>query len=173
MRGEGPASAGIYPAIAGDVPAIIRQTPGVAEVDVFHAFDFRYQEQRATFGGGIMDIVRRRRALRFLSGSADEILKSLAGHDRAIVSEPFSVKHRVRVGDVLRIPLGARVVPLTVAGIYYEYSSDRGYVLVDRATLLRYLPDQPITNIAVYTAADADKTKVRYDLEFRLRGFRW
>jgi hypothetical protein len=26
-------------------------------------------------------------------------------------------------------PLGARIVPLTVAGIYYEYSSDRGYVI--------------------------------------------
>ena len=119
MRGEGPASAGIYPTIAAPVPAIIRETPGVAEVDVFHAFDFRYQGQRATFGAGTMDIVRRRRALRFLSGSANEILTSLIGRDRAIVSEPFSVKHHVRVGDVLRIPLGARVIPLPVAGIYY------------------------------------------------------
>jgi putative ABC transport system permease protein len=171
MRGEGGASAGIYPTIAATVPDIIRRTPGVAEVDVFHAFDFRYDGQRATFGAGIMDIVRRRRALRFLSGNANEILTSLAGRDRAIVSEPFSVKHHVRVGDVLRISLGARIVPLTVAGIYYEYSSDRGYVLVDRGTLLRYLPDQPITNIAVYTAPAADKTTVRYDLEARLRSF--
>jgi putative ABC transport system permease protein len=171
MRGQGPASAGIFPPIAAPVPGIVRQTPGVAEVDIFHAFEFRYQGQRATFGGGIMDIVRRRRSLRFLSGSANEILTSLIGSDRAIVSEPFSVKHHVRVGDVLRIPLGARIVPLTVAGIYYDYSSDRGFVLVDRATLLRYLPDQPITNIAVYTQPGADRTKVRYDLESRLRAF--
>jgi putative ABC transport system permease protein len=172
MRGEGPAGAGIFPPIAAPVPAIVRETPGVAEIDVFHAFDFRYQGQRATFGGGVMDIVRRRRALRFLSGGgANEILSSLIGRDRAIVSEPFSIKHHVRVDDVLRIPLGARIVPLTVAGIYYDYSSDRGYVLVDRATLLRYLPDQPITNVAVYTQPAADRTKVRYDLEARLRAF--
>ncbi len=59
-------------------------------------------------------------------------------------------KHHVHVGQVLRIPLGDRLVPLTVAGIYYDYSSDRGFVIVDRRTLLRYLPNQPVTNIAVY-----------------------
>jgi putative ABC transport system permease protein len=59
----------------------------------------------------------------------------------AIVSEPFANKHHVHTGDTLRIPLGARAVPLTVAGIYYDYANDRGFVLVDRATLLRYLPE--------------------------------
>jgi putative ABC transport system permease protein len=171
LRGAGPATAGIYPPIAAVVPTIIRETPDVAEIDVFHAFDFEYEGQRATFGGGMMDIVRRRRGLRFLSGSSNEILTSLIGHDRAIVSEPFSLKHHARVGDILRIPLGARVIPLKVAGIYYDYSSDRGLVLVDRQTLLKYLPDQPITNIAVYAQPGADKTALRYELESRLRAF--
>jgi putative ABC transport system permease protein len=171
LRGQGPVSSGMYPPIAFEVPAIIRQTRGVAEIDIFHAFDFRFEGQHATFGGGIMDIVRRRRGLRFLSGNADEILSSLIGHDRVIVTEPFSVKHHVRAGDVLRIPLGERIVPLAVAGIYYDYSSDKGFVLADRATLLKYLPDQPITNIAVYAQPGVDKTQLRYDLESGLSAF--
>ena len=87
------------------------------------------------------------------------ILRSLPGHDRAIVTEPFADKHHMHVGDVLHIPLGTRTVALTVAGIYYDYSSDRGSVMVDRSTLLKYLPDQPVTNIAVYVqpGADADE----------------
>ncbi len=171
MRADGPATADVYPPISAAVPSIVRQTPGVGEVDIFHAFEIEYQGTRATLGAGNMDIVRRRRTLRFLSGNANEILSSLPGRDRAIVTEPFARKHHVRKGDVLDIPLGARNVALTVAGIYYDYSSDRGFVLIDRSTLLKYLPDQPATNIAVYVRQGADAARVRQDLETRLADF--
>jgi len=164
VRAQGPATAGIYPPIAAPVPEIARQIPGVAEVDTLRAFEFRYEGTRATFAAGNVDIVRRRRFLRFLSGT-------FPGPDSAMVTEPFADKHRLHVGDVLRIPLGNRTAALKVAGIYYDYSSDRGTVLVDRSTLLNYLPDQPITNIAIYIQPGADATKIRRDLETRLRDF--
>ena len=44
-------------------------------------------------------------------------------------------------------------------------------MIVDRDTLLRYLPGQPATNIAVYVQAGADAAKVRRDLEARLRDY--
>jgi putative ABC transport system permease protein len=171
MRAQGPATAGIYPPIAAEVPAIVRSTTGVAEVDTFHAFEIQYQGTRTTFGGGDMDLVRRRRTLRFLSGNASDILKTLANRNRAIVTEPFADKHHTHVGDILEIPLGLQTVRLTVAGIYYDYSSDRGFILTDQSTLLKYLPNQPVTNIAVYTSPGADTTKVRRELEARLSIF--
>lgn len=171
IRAAGPVAAGIDPPMPAGVEKIAQQTPGVAEVDVFHAFDFPYEGTRATFGAGRIDVVRRHRSLRFLSGNADDILASLPGHDRAAVTEPFADKHHVHVGDVLHIPLGNRSVALRVAGIYYDYSSERGTVLVDRSTLLKYLPEQPVTNMAVYLRPGADAVKVRRDLETRLRAF--
>jgi len=164
IRAQGPAAAGIYPPIAAPVAEIARQTPGVAEVDTLRAFEFRYQGTRATFAAGNMDIVRRRRFLRFLSGS-------FPGPNQALVTEPFADKHHLHTGDAMRIPLGERTADLTVAGIYYDYSSDRGTVLVDRSTLLKYLPDQPITNIAIYLRPGVDATKIRRDIEYRLRDF--
>jgi putative ABC transport system permease protein len=77
----------------------------------------------------------------------------------------------VKSGAVLSVPLGARSVKLTVAGIYYDYANDRGFVLVDRGTLLRYLPNQPATNIAVYVKAGYDALEVRRKLEARLRDY--
>ncbi len=168
MRAEGPSTAGIYPPMDPRVSDIVRRTPGVADVDVFHAFQFHYQGTKATFGGGNTEVARREGALRFLAGDANQILASLPGRDRAIVSEPFANKHAVRAGDVLRIPLGSHIVALTVAGIYYDYASDSGYVIVDRGTLLRHLPDQPVTNIAVYVQPGADAVRVRRELETRL-----
>ena len=168
LRAAGPPSAGIYPPIANDVPALIRQAPGVAAVDVFHGFEFRYDDSRATFGAGDTAIQNRENTLRFLSGNGNDILNSLEGKDRVIVSEPFANKHNVHVNDVLRIALGNQTVAFTVAGIYYEYSSDRGYVISDRKTLLHYLPGQPITNIAVWLQPGYDQDQARRDLETRL-----
>ncbi len=171
LRAQGQPSAGIFPAIANEVPAIAAQTPGVEDVDAFHAFTFQYQGEQATFGAGVSSIVRRKNTLRFLSGDADQILGSLPNQDRVIVSEPFSNKHHVQNGEILKIALGGKIANLTVAGIYYDYSSDRGFVIADNTTLRKYLPDQPVTNIAIYVTPGADPVKVRRDLETRLAAF--
>jgi len=90
-----------------------------------------------------MDIVRRRRSLRFLSGNANEILASLPNRDRAIVTEPLRpTSITSALATCSKFPWRPLRSLLTVAGIYYDYSSDRGLLLVDRSTLLKYLPDQ-------------------------------
>ena len=55
-----------------------------------------------------------------------------------------------RSGDILKLPLGGRDVPFRVVGIYYDYSNERGFIIMDRGTLLKYLPDRSRSNIAVY-----------------------
>jgi putative ABC transport system permease protein len=51
------------------------------------------------------------------------------------------------------------------AGIYYDYSSELGWVIMDRSTLLKYLPAQPMTNLAVYLRPGTDATEVRRRIE--------
>ncbi len=163
--------AGEYPPLPAAAPAILESTPGVAAVDLFHALEFHYRGERATLGAGNLEIVRRYGRLRFLPGqNRDAILKSLPGQDRAIVSEPFANKFGIRQGDRLTIPIGPRDVAVTVAGVYYEYSSSQGFVLLDRSTLLKYLPGQPPTNAAVYLKPGVDAASVQHDMQRRTAG---
>ena len=171
LRATGPGVAGEYPPLSPQLPRILRTIPGIADIDVFTAFPFRYGGQRATLGAGDLDVQRRYARLKFKTGDHDAILDSLHNADRAIVSEPFAEKHNVRVGDRLSLPIGQRIVPVTVMGIYFEYSSEQGYVILDRTTLLHYLPDQPPTNIAVYARPGADIPKIRREIEKRTAGF--
>jgi putative ABC transport system permease protein len=164
--------AGQFPPLAAEVPGILGRIPGVAAVDVFHATELHYQGDRATLGAGDLEIVRRYGRLRFLPGEdRDAILRSLAGRDRAIASEPFANKHGVHAGDRLSLAIGGRAVILTVAGIYYEYSSSQGYVIVDNSTLRKYLPGQPATNAAVYLAPHADAAGVQREIRIRTAGY--
>uniref|UniRef100_Q01QQ7 ABC3 transporter permease protein domain-containing protein n=1 Tax=Solibacter usitatus (strain Ellin6076) TaxID=234267 RepID=Q01QQ7_SOLUE len=161
-------SAGDYPALASEVAALLAATPGVAAVDVFHALALHYHGERATLGGGDLEIVRRYGRLRFLPGqNRDAILRSLPHADRAIVSEPFANRHHIRAGDRITLPLGDRTVTFDVAGVYYEYSSSQGYVILDRTTLLKYLPNQPATNAAIYLAPGADRDQVQHAIQLR------
>jgi putative ABC transport system permease protein len=172
VRPAGPSSAGDYPPLAYEVPGILAATAGVAAVDIFHGMPLHFRGERATLGAGDMDIVRRYGRLRFLPGEdRDAILRSLPHHDRAIASEPFANKFHLRAGDRVTVPLGERIVTLTIAGIYYEYSSSQGYIILDRGTLLQYLPGQPATNAAIYLAAGADRDRVQHDVQLRTASY--
>jgi putative ABC transport system permease protein len=167
----GRAPAGDYPPLPAAAPAILETTPGAAAVDFLHALEFHYRGERATLGANNLEIMRRFGRLRFLPGEdRDTILRSLPGHDRAIVSEPFANKFGIHPGDRLTFPIGPRTVTLTVAGVYYDYSSSQGFVLLDRSTLLKYLPGQPATNAAIYLKAGVDAVAVQREMQRRAAG---
>src|SRR5581483_8392277 len=166
LRPLGRTGADQHPPLDPRIETLLKSVSGVAAVDVFHALEFRYRGERATLGAGESEIVRRYGRLRFLPGQdRDAILRSLPGTDRAIVSEPFANRFNTRAGDRLKLALGDRAVTVTVAGVYYDYSTSQGYVVLDRRTLLRYLPGQPPTNMAVYLAPGADSGRVRRAIE--------
>jgi putative ABC transport system permease protein len=172
VRPAAPPAAGEYPPLPRGIESVLEAVPGVEAVDLFSGVPFHYRGERATLGGGRMEIVRRYGRLRFLPGEdRDAILRSLPGADRAIASEPFANRHHLRAGDRIGIPIGARNVTLTIAGIYYDYSSSQGYLVLDRGTLLRYLPGQPATNAAVYLARGADAERVQRELQLRTVGY--
>jgi putative ABC transport system permease protein len=161
VRANTRSGAGEYPPLDPSVPRILASIPGVEAVDEFRGVELRYHGERATLGAGNFDVVRRYGRLRFLSGG-------MPGPGEAIVSEPFANRHGVRSGDTLRLPIGEATVPLRVAGIYYEYSSSQGFVLVDRSTMLRFLPGRPPSNAAIYLAPGADAEAVQHEAQQRL-----
>ncbi|HXS95127.1 MAG TPA: FtsX-like permease family protein [Candidatus Limnocylindrales bacterium] len=171
IRPAVPASAGEFPPLPPQTPDLLGNVPGIAAVDLFHALPLHFRGERATLGAGNIEIVRRNGRLRFLRGEdRAAVLRSLPHHDRAIVSEPFANRFHLRPGDRVSIPLGDHSVTLTIAGIYYDYSTSQGYLIVDNSTLLKYLPNQPATNAAIYLAPGAALSTVQREVERRTAG---
>jgi putative ABC transport system permease protein len=52
-----------------------------------------------------------------------------------------------------------------VVDVFYDYGSEKGIVVVDRSTMLRYLPDPAPSGIAVYVARGANVDAVRKAVE--------
>jgi putative ABC transport system permease protein len=151
----------------------IRALPVVQAVDCFRAYEVYYDGLPITLGSGDVKVSAGFRHRPSATGaSAQEVYKRLVGHDAVMVSEPFADKHRTRPGDTLVLPLGGREIPFTVADIYYDYSNERGYLVMDRATLLKYLPDPDVSNIAVYLKPGVSIDDGKRALDEALRGHR-
>ncbi len=166
IRAAGPAGAGVYPPIPQEAVEAVRKIKGIAAIDTFSALEIRYGGQRASLGAGEANVLATYGRMRFLPGEEDgeTILRSLPGTNNAIVTQTFANKHHLQPGSTITLPLGNQSATFHVSGIYFDYSSERGFVIVDRATLLKYLPDQPVTSLAIYVAPGENADRVRQQI---------
>ena len=102
-----------------------------------------------------------RRNLRFVGGGEGEKMREFfSGRDVVIVTESFAHRQGTRAGDVLRIRTPSGIAQLRVAGIYYDYTSDRGLIMIDRRVFDRWWHDEGVNSVAVYLKAGADVNAV-------------
>ena len=140
--------------------------PGVESVSRFRAYEIQYQGMPVTLGSAETNASRYYQSSSFLSGRpAAKVLKELLTSDAAIVSEPFANKHHAKAGDIVTLPLGEKLVSLRVIDVFYDYANERGYIILDRSTMLRYLPDPAPSNLAVYLAPGADLETTRNEIK--------
>jgi putative ABC transport system permease protein len=73
-----------------------------------------------------------------------------------LVSEPFASRTGIGRGGTVRLRTarGDRAFP--VAGVYYDYASDRGIVLMSRATYLRHWNDPSLSGFSLDLAPGTD-----------------
>ncbi|MEE2987565.1 MAG: FtsX-like permease family protein [Nitrospinota bacterium] len=136
----------------------LKNIEGVAEVDLFRAIDITYNDRPVVLATGDFSALSRHGNLVIKEGPpAQELDRVMVGHDRAIVSEAFTLKHRVDLGDPLTMNTPAGTMNLEIAAIYYDYSRERGYVVIDRTTFLKYYRDSNINSFVIYLG---DKSKL-------------
>jgi len=89
-------------------------------------------------------------AFDFREGEAGPALAAFRREGAVLVSEPFAFRHDVGVGDSVRLPTPEGVRALPVAGVFYDYGSERGVVMMARATYDRFWDDPAVTSLALF-----------------------
>ena len=161
------AAAGQSRGLVGDLPesviAFLSATPGVAAVDPLRARDVTDAAGRPfTLASGDFRIVARMGGLPLLDGrDAARTAIEARQHDEVLISEPFSRRFRVAVGQTVSLPTPRGPRGLRVAGVYRDYSNDRGTVLLDRDLYLSMYDDHRVTSVAVVAASGIDVSDLR------------
>lgn len=176
LRPAGSPAADRHPTISPGLAEDIARIPGVVAVERLRAYEISFQGMPATLASAdldVLDVIRWYPHSEFLSGRPQQqVLPELRHSNAVVVSEPFIYKHHLKAGDFIALSLGESQASFRIADIYYDYSSERGSILMDRKTMLRYLPDPAPSNLAIYVSPNVQRGAVRSQIEKVTAGHR-
>jgi putative ABC transport system permease protein len=151
----------------------LKSLKGIAAVDQFRALDITYNELPVVLATGDFSVLSKYGNLLIKTGpSAQELDRIMVGQNRALVSEAFSLKHKVNVGDILKLQTPNGPAQIEVGAIYFDYSRERGYIILDRTTFLNFYRDTDINSFVIYLEDNAQLESIRKEVLKTLKGHR-
>jgi len=157
----------VPPALIPDLEA----DPAVLAVDTYREVTARTSSGDLVEIGAVKGADRRN--LRFIGGGESAKMRDFfSGQDVVIVTESFAHRHATKTGDTLQIRTPSGLASFRVAGIYYDYTSDRGLIMIDRQVFDRWWRDPGVNSVAVYMRKGANiaATATRARAHWSIRG---
>jgi putative ABC transport system permease protein len=105
---------------------------------------------------------------RFREGSADAVWNE--GGETVIVSEPYANRRGIRSGDAVRLHTDRGERDFRVGGVFYDYGSSAGVVVMSRRTYDRFWDDRKVSGVAIEAAPGADLPTLMAALRERAAG---
>ena len=115
---------------------------------------------------------RGREAFDFVEGSEDDVMRAFVAGEGVIVSEPFAFRRDLSRRDRVELPTPSGRQRLEILGIFYDYGSDQGAVMMSRGLYDRFFSDPGVTSLALFVGPDVDSESVVRDLLEQVSGGR-
>jgi putative ABC transport system permease protein len=145
--------------------ARVAAVSGVAAVDPYRQIPIEYRGRHILLSARDLTVVRERSTMQFTRGDAGDLLARLARGDGIAVSEVLARQLDIRAGDTLDLPTADGRGLFPVVGVFYDYATDGGRVLMDRSLWRRQWRDDGVTALAVYLDAGVHYETVRTAIE--------
>ncbi|MGV3723406.1 MAG: ABC transporter permease [Actinomycetota bacterium] len=139
----------------------VRGLPGVAAVDTYRSIQISYGDRLAYLIGIDFAVQRDHGQMQFLQGESRAVFDAALQRDQVIVTESFAFRNRLGVGDTVRLDTPTGEASLTIAGVFYDYATDAGAILIDYHVYQRLWNDDRTENMAIYTEPGASVDEVR------------
>ncbi|HEV7517013.1 MAG TPA: FtsX-like permease family protein, partial [Thermoanaerobaculia bacterium] len=155
-RGGGFAGPTLDPALA-DRAAVL---PGVARVDRIRRAELPSPTGPVRIVAIDREVGRKRRAGILLRQGDPSRVWPAFERGAVIVSEPFARRRSVAVGSTLSLRTAAGPRPFRIVGVYYDYASDQGLVMMSRRTYIAAFHDPGLSGFSLTLAPGADADAV-------------
>ena len=94
------------------------------------------------------------------SGNDLPAWEALKNGEAVYISEPLAYKHGLSVGDTIAFTTEQGKQEYAISGIYYDYSSDAGKIIMAQSVYAQYWHDDTIASLGLYLKNADDKDVV-------------
>ncbi|MDJ0864228.1 MAG: ABC transporter permease [Gammaproteobacteria bacterium] len=147
--------------------ARLAATPGVAEMSTG-----RHVDIEADHGTTRLNVLQMAAAsyagFRLVEGRAEPVWKAFDEQQAVLISEPYAYRHALAPGSAVRLLTDSGNREFKVAGIFADYGSDQGVVLMSRATYDRYWDDRSVSAVGIYAEPGMDLDELVQRLRIRV-----
>ncbi len=91
-----------------------------------------------------------RTAYQFRQGDSETLWQGFQSGSEVLISEPLANHLQLGRGDYLSLPLVSGEQSFKIAGVYYDYGSYQGQVLISYPAFQRHWPEVPLGGIRLY-----------------------
>ena len=94
------------------------------------------------------------------NGNALPAWERLKNGEAVYISEPLAYKHNLSVGDTITFTTEQGKQEYAISGIYYDYSSDAGKIIMAQSVYIKYWHDDTIASLGLYLENTDDKDAI-------------
>ncbi len=135
--------------IPDEVIDYLKNNRDIRYVDELRRTRLQYSGRTIEIGGGEFPLSEEEATVSFLSGTWNEAQNAL-DTGAVLVNESFAIRFNKDRGDSVVLSTPSGMQPFSIAGIYYDYSSDAGAILMKKDHFAKTFRDSSTTHIALY-----------------------
>lgn len=157
-------------ALPGTWDSTLSAIDGIAAVDTYREVYVGVAGQSVALVSRDLRLHAQRSRYLMVHGDSSAALRRAAENGGALLSEVLATRLQLREGDTLTIttPAGPAAVP--VEGIFYDYATDGGKIVMDRTWYRRQWHDDRVTVYSVYLAPGVDAERIRQSIVTHVAG---
>jgi putative ABC transport system permease protein len=146
-----------------DILDQVRSLEGVDEVNFFREYILyqegeRYHLIASGLSKGSYD------GFTFKSGDPQKVWPAYEAGD-VLLSEPFAYRHELEVGSMLTLRTDRGMHTFRVAGIYYDYASDQGFINIKYDIFRKYWDVPGISGVSTFLAEGYTPEQVKESIQ--------
>jgi putative ABC transport system permease protein len=151
-----------------EVEAIIAATPHVT-YDSYRELRVQFDGQQVKLVSARLAVTRDIERLTFSQGESHQAFDDAIQHSAILVSEPFQRRFHLGLGDTINLATPTGRHDFKIGGVYVDYTTEGGVLLVDWQTYRKFWQDTAINGIGVYIDKGSGVTAAQLQRELRPR----
>ena len=130
----------------------LKRLPGIGGVDPYRNVQITFRDAPVYLTAISADVLQKYGRFGWVSGGPDTWNDVKKG--AVMVSESFARKFAIRKGATIELEGAAGTVQLSVAGVFYDYTTEHGLIMMDRRIYINIFQDRAINSLGVFTDPD-------------------